>query len=171
MRQVKIAGLILGAVLLTGMIMTATPALARDYAVREVISLSPGENQQREFYINDVVQVPAFEPIEGFVVVATASGETNAGVLTIALSAAPDKDFGAYMEFGIIGFGFSLDEGVLFVNESVTTPNAISESVTINSSFGFVWVGCYIKSIEGDVEKPVPFAVSLSLAAAETAVE
>lgn len=171
MRQGKITGLVLGAVLLTGMIMTATPAFARDYAVREVISLSPGENQQREFYINDVVQIPAFEPIEGFVVVATASGDTNAGALSISLTAAPDKEFGAYMEFGVIGFGFSLDEGVLFVNGSVTTPNAISESVTINSSFGFAWIGCYIKSIEGDIETPVPFSISLSLAAAETAAE
>lgn len=164
MRKVTIGAIILT---LVCTFCVVSPAIARDYVVREVISLGVGESQQREFEVNDVIQIPALQPMEGFVLVATGSSDAPAGDLTITVSASPEKEFGALMDYGIIGFGFSLDAGVLFIYETVTTPYTISEAVSINSSFGFAYVGAFISGTEGTVEKPVPFTMTFSLAAGE----
>ncbi len=163
MRKLGIGAIILS--LVVSCIAISTTAFARDYVVREVISLSVGESQQREFTIAKVASVPAFEPIEVFVIVAAGSTDIPAGNLSIGLSSGADVDFGALMDYSIIGFGYSLDAGFLFVSQTVTTPYTISADVAVDSSFGFLVVGAYISDITGMVETPVPFTMTFSLGA------
>ena len=149
----------------------AVPAVASDYPVREVISLSVGESQQREFEVDAVSEFPGAMAVEGVVVVAAASTDAPAGALSIGLSASPDLDFGELMDYGIIVIGYSLDAGVIFAYETVTTPYTISESIAIDSSFGFVYVGALITVQTGVVSMPVAMKMTLSLAAQEAAAE
>ena len=74
-------------------------------------------------------------------------------------------------KFGLIGSGYSLDEGFIFIMEDATTPNEISTSATINSNFGLVMAGVYIKDTSGHVELPAPFNIIFSLSEAETSEE
>jgi len=149
------------------MVLSGSSAFAADYAVKESITLSAGESQQRQFTIQEPLSIPEFEPLEAYVIIA--SGES--GTLSISLDAAPEKAFGALLEFGLFGFGFSLDAGVIFFMEDATTPFGISASADINSTFGFVYTAAYIKDYTGDVTLPVPFTITFSLSAAPAPAE
>ena len=156
--------------LLISLTISGSTALAADYLINEFITLKPGESQQREFEIRDCVSMPELEPVEVFMVLATG----NAGDLSITLSADPEMDFGVTMEFGLTGFGFSLDEGFIFIMEDATTPYDVETSVTIDSNFGFVCVGAYMKEFSDSrhhYDLPVPFEITFELSEQEEETE
>jgi hypothetical protein len=166
MKKAKFGLLTITLMLSISLAISVSTALASDYVINEFISMKDGESQQREFEISDCISIPAFEPVEVFIILATG----NAGDLNITLSADPEMDFGVTMEFGLTGFGFSLDEGFIFIMEDATTPYDIDTSVTINSNFGFVCVGAYMKEFSDSrnhYELPVPFEITFALSEAE----
>ncbi len=151
------------------LMMWGSSVQARDYTVNELISLSVGESQQREFLVYDVLDPAEREPVEAFIALAIGSEEEPAGTLSIGLSADPELAFGGYMDFALLGFGFSLDAGQVVISESATTPFSIETSFDVDSIFGFVYVGAYISSISSSrrVDLPAPFTITFALAAQE----
>lgn len=145
--------------------MSAGPAQAA--AINEVISLSPGENQTREFILYDVFDIQKPGPIESWVVICSGDNETKAGKLTITLSTTATKTFGSYMDYSLIGFGYSLGGTPAFINAAATTPWTAEEVVTMNATFGFAYVAAMINGITGDVTLPAPFSIVFKLSVAE----
>ena len=144
--------------------LVASPVLGgQRYAINEVISMSPGESQQREFVVNDVFDLRILRPIESYVIVAT--GE--AGTLSISLEADPDLDFAGLMDYSLVGLGYSLDAGMDFIYESATSPFEITRDVAIDSTFGFVYAGTIITSLEKALDSTVPFVITFELSEAE----
>jgi hypothetical protein len=138
-------------------------SFAWQYAINEVIVMSAGESQQREFKISDAFDLRSYGPLEAFLVIAT--GES--GTLTITLKGDPELDFGGIMDYSLIGMGFSADAGTNFINEGVTTPFTIAATVPINSTFGFAYIGAMIMDIEDVLATPVEFKINFSLSAPE----
>ena len=136
---------------------------AAAYAINEVVVMSPGDSQQREFVISEVFDLRVLREIEAYVVVAT--GES--GTLTITLEADPDLDFGGIMDYSLVGLGYSLDAGMDFIYESATSPFEISRDVAIGSTFGFVYVGAIITSLDKALDSNVPFVITFELAEPE----
>lgn len=165
MNALKKATLVATAVFVLMIACAAVSAEARNYAVNDVISLSPGDAQQREFTLGSVLSFPSFEPFAGYVVVATGSDNQTAGDLSVTLSAEAEIEFGDYMDYGLLGFGYSLDEGPIVIYETATTPFSVEKTVTINSMFGFVYVGGFIKDVSSrnDVKLPARFTISFVL--------
>lgn len=146
--------------------LSAGPAQAG--AINEVISLSPPENQTREFVLYDVFDIQTPGPIASWVVICSGDNETQAGKLTITLSTTATKTFGSYMDYSLIGFGYSLGGTPAFINAKATTPWTAEKVITINSTFGFVYVAAMINGITGDVALPAPFSIVFKLAVAES---
>ncbi len=143
-------------------------AWAKDYAIKEVISMSVGEKQQRNFSINDVFSITELRPMENFIILATGSADEPAGSLTIELETDPELDHEAVMDYSLIGIAFSLDAGLSFINESASTPFSISTGIAFDSTFGFAAFGVLITGYTEYVEFPVPFTLGLELEAAES---
>ena len=133
---------------------------AQRYAINEVIVMSPGDSRQREFVINDVFDLRILKPVEAYDVVAT--GES--GILTITLEPDPELDFGGTMDYSLVGVGYSLDAGMDFIYESATSPFEISREVAIDSTFGFVYVGAIVTSLDNALDNTVPFVITFELA-------
>ena len=136
-------------------------SFAAEYAINEVIVMSAGDSQQREFKISDAFDLRTFGPLEAFLVIAT--GES--GTLTITLEGDPVLDFGGTMDYSLIGISFSADAVTNFINEDTTTPFTIAATVPINSTFGFAYVGAMIMDIADVLDTPVEFTIKFSLSA------
>ncbi len=165
MELLKRGTIVIAAVFVLMMACPASSVEARNYAVNDVISLSSGDAQQREFTLDGALSIPSFEPFAGYVVIATGSDNETVGDLSITLSADAEIEFGAYMDYGLLGFGYSLDEGPIVVYETATTPFSVEKTVAINSMFGFVYVGGFIKDVSSrnDVKLPAQFTISFTL--------
>lgn len=142
-------------------------AQAGGNAINELISLSPGEAQTREFVLYSPFDIKSFGPAEGWVILATGDNETMPGKLTISLSTSTKIPFGDLMTYSLAGFAFSLDGGPVLINESATTPWKIKKVITMNSTFGFAYAGALIKEINGNIDLPALFAITFELAVAE----
>lgn len=170
-RNVK--AIILFAVLIACMVAFSGVASAKDLLIREVITLSAGENQQRNFDVDDFIDIMVGGNIEGYLVVATGA----AGTLTVDLEADPEiSDKETVLDYALVGLGFSLAGTPIFFYESVSTPYSISVDAAIEADFGFLWVGAIMTGVSGngnfrDVETPVPFTITFSLGEQETAAE
>ncbi len=137
--------------------------------IDEMLFMGAGGQQQRQLYIDDYYDITApFDNLGNYLVVAL----SEVGTLSISLSTQASLEFGGYLEYGIMGISFSLDEGLVFISESATTPYSISTSAPINSTFGFAYVGVTVKGVSPDwtaAEWPIPFTIAFSLSALETA--
>jgi hypothetical protein len=145
--------------------MPAVPAQAA--VINELISLSPGENQTREFVLYNVFDIKTPGPAQSYVIICSGDNETKAGKLTITLTTTAKKDFGSYVDYSMMGFGYSLGGTPAFISAAATTPWPAEKVLTLNSTFGFAFVSAMIRGITGDVELPAPFTMVFKLSVAE----
>ena len=147
---------------------SGSTAFAQGFSPGDIIFLGAGESQQREFYIDGLYDIRApLKNIMGAVIVST--GE--AGTLSINLSTQAEMGFGSVMDYLLLGFGFSLDEGVTVISESASTPYSAVTSVAINSDFGLAYAVIMVTKVSPGweyVEWPVPFTIEFSLSEPET---
>jgi hypothetical protein len=165
MKKTKIGVVVLGVLISCCLVSVATPVQANSYIVQELISMSPGDQQQRIYGVSDFRGAYGLGPIEGFLVLAT----SDPGTLSVTLKANPElKDPRTVVDFNLLGIGYSLNLGPIFFTAKASTPFLIQRDVQIDASFGFVWLGTYMSGVSGggskaDVVKPVPFTITLSL--------
>jgi hypothetical protein len=158
-RKITILAVALAAMLWGG------AALGAQFSLSEVISLKPGEQQQREFYLYDVFTLSALQPAVNFLLIAAGTADAPAGTLTVKLEARPKLDFGARVTYSLTGAGYSLGEGLGLINAKATTPYTVQTDTDINASFGFALVGALIQGYVGGLEWPVPMRITFALSA------
>jgi len=154
------------------LLLTAGSAQAGLNGLPEVIVLTPGHDQTRQFYLNDEFDPHGLNNYASYVFVAIAdnatSPATKCGVLTITLSTSATITFGAYIDYSLAGFSYPIGGKLaanLFYNVGFTTPQKATKAITLNSMYGFGYVAALIKDIEGVVTQPAPFSILFSLAA------
>ena len=138
----------------------------------EVIILTPGHDQTRQFYLNDEFDPHGFNNYASYLFVAVADNSTSpatkCGVLTVTLSTSATISFGATIDYSLIGFSYPIG-GKLglnsFYNVNFTTPQKATKAITLNSMYGFGFVTALIRDIKGVVTQPTPFSILFSLAA------
>jgi hypothetical protein len=147
---------------------SGSTAFAQGFSPGDIIFLSAGESQKREFYIEELYNIRApLKNIAGGVVVSI--GE--AGTLSINLSTQAEMEFGGVMDYLLLGFGFSPDEAVTIISESASTPYSAGTSIPINSDFGLAYTVIMVTKVSPGrnyVEWPVPFTIEFSLSEPET---
>jgi hypothetical protein len=145
--------------------MPAVPAQAA--VINEVISLSPGDNQTREFVLYDVFDIQTPGPAQSYLIICSGDNETKAGKLTISLSTSAKKTFGSLVKYSLLGLGYGLGGTPQFINVDATTPWKPKAVVTLNTTFGIAFVSAIINDITGDVELPAPFTIVFKLSVAQ----
>lgn len=165
MKKMKIGVVVLSVLMSFCLVSVATSVQAKSYLVQELISMSPGDQQQRIYGVADFRGAYGLGPIEGFLVLAT----SDPGTLSVTVKANPElKDPRTVVDYNLLGIGYSMNLGPIFFSASASTPFSITKDVQIDASFGFVWLGTYMSGVSGggtkaDVVKPVPFTITLKL--------
>ncbi len=136
-------------------------AHAADYFIREIISVQPGEQQTREFLVNDRFSLLRPGPVEGFIVYSWAL-TGSAGELNIELAAVVDDQQG-WVVFSVLVAGYILNEDPVLTARTDYSPNSIEGAVPLYSTFGIFYVGVLAHRITGDLAFPVPFRITFSV--------
>jgi hypothetical protein len=149
-----------GALLGTEACRTPT-AWAQDYVVREIISVRPGEHQTREFLVSKRFSLTRPGPVEAFIVYSWGITEP-AGTLTVELSFIPSGHRG-WVIAGLLAAGYSLDRGPVLKFFHTTSPETLSASVPIESTFGIYYIGVAILAASSSKLFPVPLEITFSV--------
>jgi len=161
-RRVHRAGLqllILAAMQL--LVLCVPPAHAANYLIREIISVRPGEQQTREFLVNDRFNLLSLAPVEGFIVYSWAL-TGSAGELSLELSAVLDDQDGQVV-FSALVAGSNLNQEPVLTAKLEHSPNSIKGAFPINSTFGIFYIGVLVHRITGDLVFPIPFRITFSV--------
>jgi hypothetical protein len=150
------------------LLVAAGTAQAGFNGLPEVIMLKPGLEQTRQFYLNDEFDAYGLNNYGSYLFVAIGDNTTQCGNLTITLSTSATISFGAYIDYSLIGFAYPVGgkfDKKFIINTNFTTPQKATKVITLNSVYGFGWVGALIRSIEGVVTQPTPFSINFKLEA------
>jgi len=158
---------ILCAAVLCSIALVAGAAQAAGYLANEVITLSPGENQTRDFLVYEPFDIKNLGPAEPWLIICLGDNETKCGKLTITLTTSAKPTFGSYMDYSFVGFAYALGGTPEFINQAATTPWPAEKVITLNSTFGIVYVAALINKIKGDVPLPAEFKIVFKLAVAQ----
>jgi hypothetical protein len=145
--------------------MVCGQAQAGRSALNEVLTMDAGESTIREFVIYDQLDPGKLGPIEAYLVIGTGDNTTKMGDLTITLKPTATKTFGSELDYCLLGLIYPVGSAPVFINVKTAAPLSITKTVKMNAIYGFALVGAYIKNIKGDVNLPVPFAITFSWAA------
>ncbi len=143
-------------VLIIVLLLCAAPAASAD---DRLVILNPGDEIQREFYLQDTFDFFPLGPIESYFVVAAGAAQD----LKIELTADPDLKFGESVVFGFLTAGFSSGTGLISVFERGETPGSAEADIHLHSSFGYVIVSALIISKDNGVPTPIPCTISFLL--------
>ena len=142
-------------------------AQAIGYLVNEVITLSPGENQTREFLVYQPFDIKNLGPAEPWLIICSGDNETKCGKLTISLTTKAKPTFGSYMDYSMVGFAYAVGGTPELINQAATTPWPAEKVININSTFGIVYVAALINKIKGEVPLPAEFSIVFKLSVAQ----
>jgi len=162
----KISMLCAVALVCVGLLGVAAPAAG--YLVTESpITLSPGEPQSRQFILYEPFDIKKPGPASPWLIICSGDDETKCGKLTITLTTTTKPTFGSYMDYSFVGFAYALGGTPEFINAAATTPWPAEKVITLNSTFGIVYVAALINKIKGDVPLPAEFSIVFKLAVAQ----
>jgi len=129
-----------------------------------LLTLDPGESTIREFYLHDAFDSRKLGPMEAFLVFGSGDNETKLGDLTITLKPTVTKDFGAVLEYSLVGLAYPLGGTPVFFNVKSAAPLTLTKTLKMSAVYGLVLTGAYIKNIDGDVLLPAQFSITFSWA-------
>lgn len=132
-----------------------------------LLTLTPGGSTIREFQLYDEFDYRSLRPMETFLILGFGSDENLLGDMTIQLKPSITRDFGAVVEFGLIGLAYSLGGRPVFISADTAAPLTLTKTIPMSAAYGLVLVGAYIKNITGDVLLPAPFTITFSWATGE----
>jgi hypothetical protein len=132
----------------------------------EVISLSPGDSSLREFVLYDQFDFLKLGPAEVFAIIGTGDNSTNKiGDMTISVKATATKTFGSVVDFTLMGLAYPIAGKPAMISQTSTAGIALTKTLKTSGQYGIAIVVIYIKTLEGDVNLPVQFSITASLAA------
>ncbi len=141
---------------------------------QEVISVSPGKTEVREFYLYDVFDFGCLCPVQGYII-NTIGPTTPAGELSVGLTCKPTRTFTSQVRYSVLGVGLAIDfasfdpaQIVKFFYATGADPGApVAQKVAINANLGIVALIIKIDKIVGevpeDVQLPIPFTITLGV--------
>ncbi len=129
-----------------------------------LLTLDPGESTIREFYLYDEFDSRTFGPMETYLLIGTGDNETKLGDLTITLKPTVTKDFGAVLEYSLLGLAYPLGGKPAFINVKSAAPLTLTKTVKMSAAYGLVLAVAFIKNIDGDVLLPAQFSITFSWA-------
>jgi hypothetical protein len=168
MKKAKCAVAVALACLSLAMICPQAQAQAAGSLLNDVITMSPGESQVREFAIYDAFDIKNAGPVESYLVIgASADNATKFGDLIITVKPASTKPFGAIVGFNLIGIAYPFGGAPAFFNVKSDLPLSSAKTIKMRTNYAFALVGTYITAITGDVIMPVQFSITFAWAVAK----
>ena len=137
-------------------------AQAADYFIREIISVHPGEQVTRGITVSSIFSLSDFEPIEAFIVYSWGY-DVPAGDLTIEVDCLADQEFNQRIGFRLIVAGYRVKQPPVVRGGHARFPEAIVETIPVQSTFGIYYVGVLVSRILGEVDLPIPFGITFSV--------
>lgn len=156
--------------LLAGLLLCCLPCQSAHAAgdlIREIISVHPGEQQARDLVVFDKFSLTELSPVEGFIVYSWGY-DVPAGDMTIELSCRAAAEFRERIGFSLILAGYSRRQPPVLRWKWALFPDTVSVTFPVQSTFGIYYVGVLVNSLRGDVDLPVPFAVSFAVTEGST---
>jgi len=141
---------------------------------QEVISVSPGKSETREFYLDDVFDASCLCPVQGYIV-SSIGPQTPAGELTVGLSCKPTRTFTSQVRYSVLGVGVAISftafdpaQILKFFYATGADPGAaVSQKVALDANLAIVALIIKIDKIIGevpeDVQLPIPFTLTLAV--------
>jgi hypothetical protein len=146
--------------------MVTVQAQAAGNLLNDVITMSPGESQVREFVIYDAFDIKNAGPVESYLAIGvSADNATKFGDLVITVKPNATKTFASIVEFNLIGLVYPFGGTPAFFNVKTDANLSSVKTVKMRTNYAFALVGTYISSISGDVTLPVPFSITFAWAA------
>jgi hypothetical protein len=156
--------------LLSGMILSCVSAdtvHAADYIIREIISVHPGDQLTRDLVVYKKFNLTTLSGVEGFIVY-TWGYIVPAGDMGIKLVCLADNADSQRIGFSLIVGGYSLKQMPVARWKLAFSPDTIEQAIPVNSTFGIYYIGVLVNRIVGDVDLPIPFAITFSVSEGST---
>ena len=129
---------------------------SRNSFLQGIITVTPGDADAKTFELNGPFNIATLSPMKGYLILTVGESEE----LTITLKPTIWKvNFDGELSYALVGFGLS---PIPFFYQFDETPFSITQTIPIDSPYGFAVVGVIIMSYK-NVDLPALFTITVSL--------